>query len=330
METHWKNILWFQCQCHSTLIARLPLSEQQAINKGKTRKNEIDLLSTILIGLADKTKFPTIPTIVLKIIQVIDDPEKDSNAVAQILKLDPFFAHSVLEMANRAGSTETITKLAHAVTVVGRAQVKNLILAASLLKLRSFSQVLTVQTFWNEAFALGSIAEHIGHEFKVNIEGDLLFIAGVLCNIGKLLTVLIEPHDVDKLLLAEAGEEEKSWLQLETEQRLPKHAVLGECLVAAWNFCSDIRVGVLRHHDFPTTSKGKIVGSIETWHILAFANQLGHRISYRYDRLDKDLLDLFRKHFGLESEESYNQLLQKLKSIVTRSDQMAKDLLKVL
>lgn len=192
----------------------------------------------------------TIPQVVLRIMQVVDDPNSDAHQLKQIVEGDTSLSARLLRVVNSAafGLRTKITNLQQAIAYLGMKQIRNLAITASVS-----------DVFRNEQ-QIGSYSRPMlwRHSVSVAIGGRLLalrlrranfedvFLAGLLHDLG----IILEDQVVhDRFRGAMLSLENAHSLTAHEQQYLGfDHTMLGERLAERWGFPDGVRAAIRYHH----------------------------------------------------------------------------------
>jgi diguanylate cyclase (GGDEF)-like protein len=179
---------------------------------------------------------PSLPAVAVEVVRVCQREEPDLEQVVMLLERDPALAAKVLRIANSVSvaARSTVTTLTRALTLLGTNSVLTLALSFSLVsaRRRSSRPGFDHDRYWRRALlsALGSrlLAE------GARLDGEELFLSGLLQDLGMLVLDEVMPGEYGKLVAASAGDHarlvEREWSQLGAD-----HAEVGSFLLARWN-----------------------------------------------------------------------------------------------
>jgi putative nucleotidyltransferase with HDIG domain len=197
---------------------------------------------------------PTLPTVVLRIMQTANDPSVSAKNLKDIISSDPAFAAKVLRLVNSAayGFPGKITTITHAIVILGFSTVRNL--ATSLGVGNGFGaargpSALDLRNFWSHSVATAYAASVIGRRKNCSAKQlEEVFIGALLHDIGKLfLNRYFAEQYIVTLKFAKFGnitllEAEKTALGIE-------HAMIGKQVASKWNLPAATAAMVAYHHD---------------------------------------------------------------------------------
>lgn len=249
-------------------------------------------------------EFPTLPSIYVKLTEVMQNPSATAKDVAGIISGDPASASKVLKAVNAPiyGLRGKIDSIIQAVTYLGFNEIKNLVLALSIIKMfdkiRSLSN-FNIIDFWKHAIAVGIISRHIAQIKNIKqIENYL--ISGLLHDIGKLVFIIFL-YDEYSEIVSYAEDNDLMIDKVEKDFFGSTHMVVGEILAEKWMLPSSVRHAI-RYHG-TGTGNGKYTSLVAAVHIGdCFARTLklgnsGDRLIIRPNVDSLKALDLPKDYF---------------------------------
>lgn len=320
----------FSCQCLCGYEISIKDSEvswfkpHDAANSGDT--HGIGALSR----LGDKKRFPYLSTSVVTLSELLRDPNTTSAQLADAARQDPLIAAGILTIANnmQIASGKKIQSLEHAVVYVGRESVLLITLTAAIGMLRVKTSKFRAREFWKEAFLTGLLTEALGPLYAPKVNNDTAYLAGCLCNIGKLVSAIYHPEIVDRITLqVQLGNTPKSWSSAEKSENAMNHTVIGEFAGQHWGLPDFILDCIEGHHDQPKFGIDRSSG-LNIVELVSFANQISHIIHKRPYRNDKDMLQSYASICGFKTGELGNLIL-KLSNLKQKSDSLAMSLIRI-
>ncbi len=206
--------------------------------------------------IQDVTKLVSLPDVYYRLESLIESPESSLSDFANLLSTEPDLCARLLSLANSAfysfpASIESIEK---AVQIIGIRQIRELVLATSVLK--TFSQVplgmVNMQLFWEHSVAVGVFAKSIAQYCKLS-HAERFYVSGLLHDIGRLVFYLKLPGVMHDLLIRREAKEEILY-RLEQETLGYTHADAGGQLLKNWRVPDAIYQPVMDHHDLNLSS----------------------------------------------------------------------------
>ena len=207
-----------------------------------------------LIELHD---LPTLPQIVSKLLEAVEDERSTADDVTALLETDHVISARVLRLANSAyyGLRHRVDSIRRAVVVLGFDAVCQLALATSVFKTFSSQRqfALDPQDFWMHAFGTAKAAQLLCHgQVKVH-SPEGCFTAGLLHDMGKYLLALAL-RDEYRTVVRQSADRKIPLRECEKERLGVNHAEVGRWLAAKWRFPSLI-VEVIGNAHRPPTPK---------------------------------------------------------------------------
>ncbi len=206
-----------------------------------TAKSLVDISSDI----------SSLPTIFHQINQAVEDPEITFSEIARIISGDPSLSGRLLRLANSSfyGFSSRIETISHAITIIGMAQLRDLVLATTVVsQFKNVpSSIIDMESFWKHSVACGLTARIIA-VYKKEFNTERYYVLGMLHDLGRLLMLLNIP-DVVKDALNTCAAEKKLLFKTEMETLEFDHAEVGGELLKEWNLPSSLIEPVRYHHN---------------------------------------------------------------------------------
>ena len=201
------------------------------------------------------TRLPTLPGIAMRILEVVNDPQADVQAIAEVVATDLALSAEVLKVINSPffGLPHKITTVFHAVNLMGSHAVKNLALGFSLVRhLRKgdgeggAAGYFDYGRFWKRSLATGVAARALARRKMPEFSEDAFFL-GLLHDIGMLALSQAIP-DQYGLVLQEMTSSDCNAQAAEKQVLGFDHAHLGAYMAASWGLPDTFSLAILRHH----------------------------------------------------------------------------------
>ncbi len=222
---------------------------------------------------------PSLPSIVARLIQVVNSPDTSAEDAASLIEKDPALTTKMLRLANSAfyGIPRSISSVSSAVVILGFNTIRSLVLSASVMKMFSADskkQGIDKDRFWKHSIVCALAAKIIVRHF-INVrmmDPESAFCAGILHDIGKLIfneyvgddyKIACEYAVANKVPLLEA---ERAILGID-------HAQIGRLLADKWALPLDLEYSLVYHH--APYEADKLTDLISTVHI---ADVLTHKV----------------------------------------------------
>ena len=160
-------------------------------------------MSTVWEQLAANARLVSLPDVYLRLRSVLDDPNSNLADVADVVGNDPAMTTRLLRIVNSAyfGLGNEIDTVSRAVGLLGTQEVHDLVLAASVAK--SFegisSELMDMQRFWRQGVRRAIIGRELAVLCNV-LDGERLFVAGLLSDIGHLYIYQLAPQKAQQAI----------------------------------------------------------------------------------------------------------------------------------
>lgn len=204
----------------------------------------IKRITESIIGL------PTLPTVVSKMIELVDNPRTSAASLSRLISTDQALTARLLKLANSAyyGFPREISTVNMAIVVLGFNTVKDMGLSLSVFdafKNQENTPSFDIARFWEHSIACGIASRMLAHNYHSRFAGEA-FVAGLLHDIGKVILnqyfhkefKLIMEMTSGGMLLEEA---EDSVLGI-------RHSQIGSWLAEKWNLPKLISETIEFHH----------------------------------------------------------------------------------
>ncbi len=267
-----------------------------------------------LNSLVHKIKaIPTLPTVFSQLSDAMTNPRVSNEDITKIISSDQAASMKVLKVVNSAfyGFAGRIDTISRAIMYLGLNEVRNLILALSVLNLfKKNKNLLNFRPaeFWSHSIAVGVITRLVGSSIAVkNLEN--YFIAGILHDIGKL--VFFEFAEADYIKVLTIVEEKKCLIKdAEKEVFGFDHSTLGDLLCERWKIPNSIRNAIKYHHNgISDSSTNQLVSSVHIADIAARSLNLGYAGDDLVPRMNKKTYESIKLDENFFSE-NYDLLIQ--------------------
>jgi len=211
------------------------------------------------------------PDICLRLFELIHAPTTGAKDIADLVGMDPNLTARLLRIANSSfySFSRKIDTISRAVTVVGTAELYQLVLSVSAVKTFTGipNELVKMETFWRHSVYTGLLARALAIRANV-LHPERLFVSGLMHDIGSLVLYHQRPDTMRDILLVAEGDEEVLY-QAELESFKFSHASLAGYLMEQWQLPEELAEAVTWHHQPERAEKARIEA-----HILYLANQL--------------------------------------------------------
>lgn len=230
--------------------------------------------------------FELIPRLLL----LLDDPEADSEELAQLIRTDPGLTANVLRIANSAclGGVRRTESAAEAISRIGLREVYRALMQVITSPALKGQEVFGMQRvdLWRHSLATAVAAETLARHLT-DEDHEVAFTAGLLHDLGKALFSRTGARDYSQLLQFCAMRNDPV-CEVEREAFGVDHAAIGAELLRAWKFPDRIAAAVAAHHAPLEAADGdeRLASLVYAGNILAY--RLGEGNGYPVYAIEAD------------------------------------------
>jgi HD-like signal output (HDOD) protein len=254
----------------------------------------------VLEMLKRSAVIPSMPQVVTRFMEIIQDWDFNYNELVGVLSVDPGTTSELLRLANSAlfGVTRQITSLRQALTLLGPKRVRSLVLGRYIVETVGKGQGLPIDTsyYWRRSLTASVLSAHFADTLTPRNREEA-FIAALLADVGVM--VLVEGMPVESARLCDSYRPQGPVHTAadELEAIGVTHAEVSGLVLEHWQLPDLICHAVRQHQDADpdATDSGTLAG------ILAGADQIAKLLCETPDpqtvsTVCKNALD----HAGLE------------------------------
>jgi HD-like signal output (HDOD) protein len=205
-------------------------------------------------------EIPSIPLVLIKIIQSLSADTGSAQALEKLISHDPALAARILRLANSAFYSfhTTVKTISHAVSLLGIKVVTSLAIGVTVFDtfskgLRSESALIT--KLWTHSCGVGLLAKELWvfnhHNRK---EEEVAFLCGLLHDLGKVVLFKTYPNHYGSFFAIAKTEADHDISAYEVGNYGMDHAAIGELLAKQWGFPQELSVIIGKHHDASSLS----------------------------------------------------------------------------
>ncbi len=194
---------------------------------------------------------PTLPRIVLKITELVNNPKSSARDLAGVITDDQVLTARLLKFVNSSfyGFPQNISTATDAIVLLGFDAIRNLLLTTSMFDLfsnKNKENELKREKMWDHSLGCAVAAKVIG-DYMRHDDPEELFVSGLLHDIGKIVEMLFLPDDFAGVV---SMVENKNILMLAAEDHVLgyTHADVGRLLAERWNLPSKLVTVIACHH----------------------------------------------------------------------------------
>lgn len=229
----------------------------------------------------EETNVPMLPSVALRVIELVSDPDVTVVALASVVSKDQVLASRVIGLSNSAAyaAMQPATTLIEAMVRLGTVAVRNVVVTVSFASRMHDARVYGDRgpQLVNHAIGTAYIARLLAERVGVDVEEA--FMSGLLHDIGKLV-ILKLAHDYGR-----RSGRPVPWEDVE-HAIAERHAAVGGLTLKRWKLPELLIEPVTCHHDY-TRAQTRLTEAAVTY----AANQLAHRYGFGCDADGRNLLD---------------------------------------
>lgn len=201
--------------------------------------------------IAQFKKIKTLPHIVAKLIQLVNDEESTLQDFEAVIRLDPALVARLLTLVNSAafGLTRRVDSISRAVALLGMKNLHNIAVTDAvqgMLRNTRGSSTFSPANLWVHSAASGICCKMIAERI-FTINGDDAYLCGILHDIGLIVELEVQP-DTFLLLMERLSPEHPDIIALEHELFGTDHCEIGAILARDWRMAESLAAAIRDHH----------------------------------------------------------------------------------
>ncbi len=237
----------------------------------------------------------SLPEIYLRARQTLDDPSAGLAELAEVMSNDPGMTARLLKLANSAmyGFVAEIQTVTQAVTLLGAAQIEELVLLTSVCRaFRGISNKhVNMDLYWQKSVHCAALSRSLGQRCSALSE-DGLFVAGLLHDIGHLPMYDAVPELCEQALLS-VDRCHRPLHELERELIGCDYAEVGGELLSMWQLPKPLVHAVMQHVEPLSAEEFQQQSAlVHTAAVISTAASVETPLAERKLGIDHDVLDL--------------------------------------
>lgn len=218
-------------------------------------------MSYVLIKSALRTirDLPTLPEVVARVNNVINDPEAGVGDLARVISADQSLTVKVLRLIRSAyyGSQKT-QDIGQAISLMGFETVSQAVTTISICRMfdDDADGLFDRTEFWRHSVAVAVLSRTLARATQHASPADA-FTCGLLHDVGKLILDQYLHTEMSKVL-AYAVANETRFHEAEAATLRMDHTVIGEMFARSWGLPGDVVAAIRHHHCAAAHRKGLI------------------------------------------------------------------------
>jgi diguanylate cyclase (GGDEF)-like protein len=209
-----------------------------------------ELPELLLIRLKACRTLPSIPAVVIEVLDLCEREDIGTSDIAGVLARDPALAAKVLKVSNSAfyGLRSQVTTLERAVSIMGINATLSLSLSFSLVgSLRKATARFDHTYYWRRSIIAAATAKAISGRLRKGTR-DEYFLAGLMQDIGILILNEASPENYGRIFSSAGGSHDRL-LALERQAFGADHVDVGCWQLERWGLPENLKKAVAASHD---------------------------------------------------------------------------------
>ncbi len=219
---------------------------------------KVDTLDELIATIKKTDNIPTLPKVLSKISEETDNDNFSIKNIGELMSRDVSLSARILRIVNSPfyGFPQRIYSINHAIVLLGSNVLKSIIISTSV-----FTAMKEAMTGLSEhSLFCAFTAKHIANALEIlkkddirakkinGIDQDMMFSAGLLHDIGKIIIATTFKEDFKKIIQI-ATESKKKLSDIEHDVLNISHDQLGYMLIKEWNLPPSIYLPIKYHHN---------------------------------------------------------------------------------
>jgi len=241
-------------------IRRLAVQHRYRYNLGDTaadihidelavplKKSKMDFMAKLK---KKKIVLPEIPAVVFELNEVIANPLSSADSIARVVNTSPSLTALLLKIVNSSfyGFPSKISKVSHAVSLIGTREISSLALGISILSIFKNipKEIIDMYSFLKHSLACGIVSRILASQSNFS-QTEQLFVSGLLHDLGRLILYIYFPQE-SRNVLSRARSGCRLLYEEETDYLGCNHAEVGKMLMKQWKLPHILENNVWYHH----------------------------------------------------------------------------------
>ncbi len=194
---------------------------------------------------------PTLPTVVFKVNEMLQDYDTSIKDLSKAIEKDQAFVSKILRLVNSAfyGFRSRINTIPHAVTILGFNTVRNAVVSVSIIDAFSGKgafEEFDITAFWKHSVAVAVTSRYLADRTRL-VTPDEAFVAGILHDVGKVVLAQYFKELFGQVWVA-TREQGLSFYEAEKKLLPVNHAQIGGHLAKKWGLPVSLIDAIKYHH----------------------------------------------------------------------------------
>ena len=232
---------------------------------------------TLKLNISRSENLPIIPTVILQILRLFNDPNVSPRSLEKIIEQDPALTAKILKVGSSSMyGSQASTTVGRALSVMGINAMRSLAISVGFQQVAStkrpgadFDRI----ALWKHALAVGIASRQIMRLIDYS-KSEEVYIAGLMHEIGILAIDRYDPLMLTKAIHT-AKREQITLCEAEVNTYGYDHAEVGGFLAEHWKLDSMVHSALLHHND-PAADKIHV----HTTRVVGAADALAYRADF--------------------------------------------------
>ena len=224
---------------------------------------------------------PGFPLVIRQILEILDDPEANTEMLAACIEHDPIVTARVLSVANIAATGSrrqtSINDIFTATSLIGLNRVREMAMLSSIGHfVGEIAPSGAAATFWQHSVAVGICSEELALHTAAPASSSAALIAGLLHDVGQLWLYRFNP-DVFHEAWTQARSHGVGIEEAERDAFGVDHSLIGGWLAEHWSLPQNIAAAIRHHHAPDANVSDSLVPLVHVAEVLSNALDLTSR-----------------------------------------------------
>ncbi len=213
---------------------------------------------------------PSLPDVVSKIINMVNDPNVDFKLVGDEIAKDQAITTNILKLCNSAyfSKGKEITSIDKAIVTLGIKEVKDIVIVATtkqVLNKTIAGYDLAEGELWKHNLAVAMLSKKIALDLKKRNLADVVFTGGIIHDVGKTIIALYVANTF-KDILELSTKDNISFVDAEKLTMGYNHQEIGQIILNNWKF-PEVLQAIVRYHHEPENAPKEFKEAVSVVHI---------------------------------------------------------------
>ena len=220
--------------------------------------------------ISTMTQLPSIPDVVSRIINMVNDPNVDFKAVAEEIAKDQSLTTNILKLCNSAyfSKGKEIVSVDRAIVTLGLKEIKDIVVLVTcrnVLDKPILGYDLAAGEMWTHNLTVAILAKKMSMDIKRKDLADIVFTGGIIHDVGKTVLALYVANTF-KDIMKVTQEKAVTFIDAEKDVMGFNHQDIGLKILEKWKFPDSLKAVVAYHHN-PENSPKEFYKAVSIVHV---------------------------------------------------------------